>query len=496
MQATYIGALDQGTTSTRFILFDRQARPVAWHQLEHAQHYPQPGWVEHDASEIWRNTCTVIAHTLQEAGATPADVAAMGITNQRETVLVWDAETGQPLHRALVWQDTRTGSFCSTLPAQRCREVTGLPPATYFSGSKLRWLLQEVPAVRQAARRGTAMAGTIDSWLLYKLTGRHVTDVTNASRTQLMDLRTLRWSDEMLRLMDIPREVLPAIGASSSASFYGTTLPGGPLGEGVPVCGCLGDQQAALFGQACHEAGQAKCTYGTGGFLLLHTGARPTLSSHGLLSTVAFLREGEPASYALEGSVAMAGSLVQWLRDQLGIIASSGEVEALAASVPDNGGVYFVPAFSGLFAPHWDSTARGVIVGLTHHAGRGHIARSALEATAFQVRDVFAAMQADAGLRLPALRVDGGMTANSLLMQFQADVLGTAVVRPQCTETTALGAAFAAGLAVGFWGSLAELRALWQASATWKPTMTDEKREQLLHHWDMALERSKQWQPR
>jgi glycerol kinase len=461
-------------------------------QQEHAQVYPRPGWVEHDAAEIWDRTSQVIDGGLEAAGIDRSQLAAVGITNQRETTVVWDTETGEPLAPAIVWQDTRTDELCRELEADlgsdRFRSQTGLPIATYFSGPKLRWLLDNVPGLRSRAEAGTALFGTIDSWLTWKLTGRHISDVTNASRTLLMDIHSMDWDDVIADAMSVPITMLPEI--RSSSEIYGEA--GGPLG-GVPIAGILGDQQAALFGQACFEPGDAKNTYGTGCFLLLNTGIEVVPSNHGLLTTVAYQIGAEPARYALEGSVAIAGASVQWLRDSIGLIDSAAEVEALAASVEDNGDVYFVPAFSGLFAPHWRSDARGAIVGLTRFTTAGHLARATLEATAFQTRDVLAAMESDSGVKLGSLKVDGGMTGNELLMQFQADLLGVPTVRPRVAETTALGAAFAGGLAVGVWSGTEELATLWSEDRRWEPAMEPVERERLHRRWQEAVERSLGW---
>jgi glycerol kinase len=488
----YIGAIDQGTTSTRFIVFDHAGETVAVAQREHRQIYPQPGWVEHDPIEIRDNTYAVIAEALHGSGLGPGDLAAVGITNQRETTLLWDRATGEPIQNALVWQDTRVeplvADFAREGGSDRFREQTGLPLASYFSGLKLRWLLDNVPGARRRAERGELAFGTIDTWLLWGLAGLHVTDVTNASRTQLMDLATLDWDDGLLAAFGIPREVLPRIVPSSEV--YGVARA--PL-AGIPIAGILGDQQAALLGQACFEAGEAKNTYGTGCFLLMNTGTMPTRSSHGLVTTVAAKLGDAPATYALEGSIAITGALVQWLRDNLGLIRSSAEVETLAATVPDNGDVYFVPAFSGLYAPHWRADARGVIAGLTRFATAGHIARAALEATAYQTLDVVRAMEQDADMHIRSLRVDGGMVPNALLMQFQADMLDVPIIRPRCVETTALGAAYAAGLAVGYWRGVDELRRNWAVDRTWSPAMPAERREQLTAGWRKALGRSLDW---
>jgi glycerol kinase len=490
--AGYIGAIDQGTTSTRFIVFDHAGTIVAAEQMEHRQIMPRPGWVEHDAVEIWANTQTVIAGALARAGLAAGDLAAVGITNQRETTLLWDRATGQPVHNALVWMDTRTDALVQALAADggqdRLRARTGLPLATYFSGLKLRWLLDEVPGARARAEAGELLFGTIDTWLAWNLTGLHITDVTNASRTQLMDLETLDWDAEILALLDIPRACLPQI--RSSSEVYGTCR--GVL-EGVPLAGILGDQQAALFGQACLAPGEAKNTYGTGCFMLMNTGEKPFASTSGLLTTLGYKLGEAPAVYALEGSISIAGALVQWLRDNLGLIANAAEIEELAASVPDNGDVYFVPAFSGLYAPHWQSNARGVIAGLTRFAGKGHLARAALEATAFQTREVLDAMARDSGVAITELRTDGGMVVNELLMQFQADILGVPVVRPRVIETTALGAAYAAGLAVGYWASTEDIRDNWGEDRRWHPGMAEDQRAALYARWNKAVTRAMDW---
>jgi len=492
--AKYIGAIDQGTTSTRFILFDAQGEIVAQDRREHAQICPRPGQVEHDAGEIWRNTRLAIAGALAAAGARPADIAAVGVANQRETTLLWDRATGEPLHNALVWMDMRTDAlverFSKEIGADALRPATGLPLSTYFSSLKLVWLLETIPGARERARRGEIAFGTMDSWVIYNLSGGalHVTDCTNASRTQLMNLRTLDWDEEILSLFDIPRALLPRIGATSE--IYGAATA--PL-AGVPIAGAVGDQQGALLGQACFAPGQAKNTYGTGCFLLMNTGATPHLSRNGLLTTLAYKLGDAPPAYALEGSVAIAGALVQWLRDNLGIIARSEDIEPLAASVPDNGDVYFAPAFSGFFAPRWRLDARGIIAGLTRFSTKAHIARAALEAAAFQSRDALDAMAADCGAPIAELRVDGGMAANELLMQFQADILDAPVARPKHVETTALGAAFAAGLAVGFWAHSDDLAAHWRAERRWTPNMPPERRAQLLAGWEKAVARALGW---
>lgn len=498
MPAKYIAAIDQGTTSTRCILFDRTS-PVASAQKEHQQIFPQPGWVEHDPLEIWQRTQEVIRQACIKANIRKGEIAAVGITNQRETTVVWNRHTGKPYCNAIVWQDTRTKEICDELARDggqdRFRAKTGLPLATYFSGPKIRWILDNCAGVRAAAEKGDAIVGTIDSWLIWNLTGgaQHVTDVTNASRTMLMNLQALDWDAELLRTFNIPRQMLPRITSSSDPAGWGTTPSDSCFGEAIPICGNLGDQQAALVGQACFNPGESKNTYGTGCFVLLNTGTAPVQSKHGLLTTVAYKRGNDPAHYALEGSIAVTGSLVQWLRDGLGVIEKSSDVEALARSVPDNGGVYFVPAFSGLFAPYWRSDARGIIAGMTRFTNKGHIARAALEATALQTRDVIVAMEQDSGVELSSLRVDGGMAGNELLMQFQADVLGVEVVRPRITETTALGAAYAAGLAVGFWSDLDSLRKNWQRDRAWEPKMAPAQRDECCRQWRKAIERSLGW---
>ncbi len=493
----YVAALDQGTTSTRCILFDHSGRAVASDQKEHRQIYPQPGWVEHDPVEIWQRAQQVLAGALAKGGVRPDEIAALGVTNQRETTVVWEWATGRPIYNAIVWQDTRTADICSELSNRggqdRLRPKTGLPIATYFSGPKLRWILDNVAGARKRAEQGELLFGNIDTWLIWNLTGgprggAHVTDVSNASRTQMMNLETLEWDDEILDLMGIPGAMLPSIRSSSEA--YGEAT--GAL-VGVRVAGDLGDQQAALFGQTCFSPGEAKNTYGTGCFMLLNTGERPVPSSSGLLTTVGYKLGEEPATYCLEGSVAITGTLVQWLRDNLGLIEHSAEVETLARTVDDNGGVYFVPAFSGLFAPYWRSDARGAVLGLTRYANKGHLARAALEATAYQTREVLEAMKQDSGVELTALKVDGGMVHNELLMQFQADILGVPVIRPTVAETTALGVAYAAGLAVGFWERLEDLRANWSQDREWKPNMPAEERERLYRTWRKAVSKTFGW---
>ena len=494
----YIGAIDQGTTSTRFIVFDRAGKTVASAQKEHRQVYPQPGWVEHDAEEIWQRTQEVIAEAMDRAGLKAADLAAIGITNQRETTVVWNRKTGKPLANAIVWQDTRVANEVARFAREPgdafFRSRTGLPLSTYFSALKLRWILENIAGARQQADAGEILFGNIDTFLIWKLTGGekngiHVTDVTNASRTQLMNLKTLQWDAELLRAFSIPEKVLPEIRSSSEVYAH---VAAGPL-KGVAIAGVLGDQQAALVGQTCFKSGEAKNTYGTGCFLLMNTGESPVESKHGLLTTVAYKLANQPARYALEGSVAIGGALVQWLRDNLGIIQTSAEIEALAKSVADNGGVYMVPAFSGLYAPYWKESARGVIVGLTRYANKGHLARAVLEAVAFQTREVVEAMEQDSGIRLAVLRADGGMVSNHLLMQFQADILDREVVLPAIKETTSLGAAYAAGLAVGFFSSIEELREHWSAEKTWKPAMEQKHREQMYRQWKKAVTKSFDW---
>ena len=496
--SSFVGAIDQGTTSTRFIVFDQAGNIVASAQQEHPQIFPQPGWVEHAPMDIARNTDAVIAQALQSAKLTAKDLVAIGITNQRETTMIWDRRTGEPLHNALVWQDTRVDPLVAYFSGQggkdRFRAITGLPLASYFSGLKLKWLLDHVPNARALAAAGHLLFGTMDTWVLWNLTGGpngglHLTDVTNASRTQLMRLDTLQWDDELLETFTIPREVLPRIASSSEVYSH---VANGPL-KGLPISGILGDQQAALVGQTCFQPGEAKNTYGTGCFLLMNTGTQPVSSAAGLVTTVAYQFGTNPACFALEGSIAIAGALVQWLRDNLGLIRDSGDIEALAASVQDNGDVYIVPAFSGLYAPYWKDHARGVVTGLTRYANRNHIARAALEATAYQTRDVVAAMEQDSRIPLQQLRVDGGMVVNELLMQFQADILDVSVVRPKVTETTALGAAYAAGLATGYWKSVDDLRRNWGVSHTWQPRMSKEERGRLYSAWQKAVTRSFNW---
>ena len=494
----YVLAIDQGTTSTRAIIFDHSGSPVATGQLEHKQIFPKAGWVEHDPKEIWDNTREAIGQALSKANVTRHDIAAVGITNQRETTVVWDRATGKAVYNAIVWQDTRTQSIVDRVAqgdTARLQKQTGLPLATYFSASKIAWILENVDGARDRAEKGELAFGTTDSWVLWNLTGGtkggvHATDVTNASRTLLMDLKTLNWDQKLLDVFAIPASMLPEI--RSSSEVYGTAETKNLLRE-VPVAGILGDQQAATFGQAAFDKGESKNTYGTGNFLIVNTGEEIVHSKNGLITTVAYRLGDEAPRYALEGSIAVTGSLVQWLRDNLGIISSAPEVEELAASVSDNGGVYFVPAFSGLFAPHWRSDARGAILGLTRFANKGHIARAALEAVAFQTREVLDAVNADAGVDLAELKVDGGMVANEALMQFQADILDLPVVRPVVAETTALGAAYAAGLAVGFWKDLDELRANWQEDKRWEPAMKPAERERLMRNWSKAVSKTLDW---
>jgi glycerol kinase len=488
----YVAAIDQGTTSSRCIVFDHGGTIVAVDQKEHRQIFPKPGWVEHNAEEIWSNVQAVVTGALAKLSSQPKDLAAVGITNQRETTLVWDKATGKPVHNAIVWQDTRTDRLVRDLGGSygqdRFRDLCGLPLATYFSGPKARWILDGQPGLRKSAEAGELLFGTMDSWLIWKLTGRHVTDVTNASRTMLMNLQTLQWDDTLLAAIGVPRAMLPEI--CSSSEVYGNAT--GVL-RGVPVASALGDQQAALFGQTCFSTGEGKNTYGTGCFLLVNTGAKLVQSNNGLLTTVGYKIGGQPVVYALEGSIAVTGSLVQWLRDNLGLISNAAEIETLARSVDDNGGCYFVPAFSGLFAPYWQSNARGVIAGLTSYVTKGHIARAVLEATAWQTREVVDAMAADSGVALTTLKVDGGMTANALLMQFQADVLGVPVVRPVVSETTCLGAAYAAGLSVGYWPNIEGLRANWKKAVEWTPSMTAAERGKGFRKWKKAVKRSMDW---
>ncbi len=498
MEKKYAAAIDQGTTGTRFMVFDRAGRVVSSRYEEHEQVYPRPGWVEHDPMEIWAKSQQVIAGALEAGGIQPEELAAIGVTNQRETTVVWDPRTGQPLYNAIVWQCTRTTDICQALIDQgleeKFRERTGLPIATYFSGPKIKWLLDNVDGLRERAEQGQALFGNIDTWLIWNLTGgAHITDVTNASRTMLMNLHTLDWDEELLDLLGIPRAMMPTIRPSSDKEFYGHTLEDGPVGGVVPVCGALGDQQAALFGQVGYRRGEAKNTYGTGCFMLLNTGPEIVPSRSGLLTTVAYGLEEGQAVYALEGSIAITGAAVQWLRDNLGLIENAAQTEEIARSVEDAGGIYFVPAFSGLFAPHWDMYARGVIVGLTRYVTRAHLVRATLEAICYQSREVLEAMQADAGLELKALKVDGGAVQNDFLMQLQADILDVAVVRPTIRETTALGAAYAAGLAAGLWDSLDELRSNWSVERVFRPEWEEGRREEGYRGWHRAVQRARGW---
>ncbi|MBU0970079.1 MAG: glycerol kinase GlpK [Proteobacteria bacterium] len=500
----YLGAVDQGTTSTRFIVFDKNGAIISLSQMEHDQICQKPGWVEHDGSQIWKNTQSVITQALDKAGISGQDLAAIGVTNQRETVMVWDRHTGKPLHNAIVWQCTRSHETCKQLDKNHgkdgFRSKTGLPTATYFSGPKIKWMMDNNPEIKRAMDKGDAICGTMDAWIIWNLTGgpeggRHVTDVTNASRTLLMNLNTLEWDDEILKIMGIPKTCLPRIVPSSHATAFGKTKVDGPFKTQVPVGGALGDQQAALFGQTCFEPGEAKNTYGTGCFLLFNTGSTIRFSDHGLLTTVGYQIGSQNAVYALEGSIAYAGALVQWVRDNLGLVSSAPEIETLANTVKDNGDVYCVPAFSGLFAPYWRSDARGVIAGLTQFANKGHIARAVLEASAFQTKDIVEAINQDLGkgFDLKGLKVDGGMVANNTLMQFQADILNVSVTRPGVAETTALGAAYAAGLAVGFWPDTNALKENWHVHSTWEPDMEEPQRKALYAGWKKAVQRTLAW---
>jgi glycerol kinase len=500
--ADFVGAVDQGTTSTRFMIFDHSGNEVGIHQLEHDQILPQAGWVEHNPVEIWERTSSVIRTAMNAQGLQASDLAAIGITNQRETAVVWNRKTGRPYYNAIVWQDTRTDRIASALDREGkgdvIRQKAGLPPATYFSGGKIQWILENVDGVREAAEAGHAVFGNTDTWLLWNLTGgadggAHITDVTNASRTMLMNLETLDWDDELLSFFNIPRAMLPEIRPSSDPNGYGTTRANGPVGGEIMLTGDLGDQQAATVGQVCFAPGEAKNTYGTGNFMLLNTGTELVRSRNGLLTTVCYKFGEAAAVYALEGSIAVTGSAVQWLRDQLGIIRNAAESETLAAQVQDNGGVYFVPAFSGLFAPYWRSDARGAIVGLSRYNTNAHIARATLESICYQTRDVLEAMEQDSGVALDTLKVDGGITANNLCMQMQADIVGVPVSRPVVAETTALGAAYAAGLAVGFWKSTDELRENWNESQRWQPSWSDEQRSEGYAKWKKAVERTLDW---
>jgi glycerol kinase len=498
----FIAAIDQGTTSTRCIIFDKSGNIVGVHQKEHQQFYPRPGWVEHDPMEIWLCTQEVINDALLKASIKKGELAAIGITNQRETTIIWDRKTGKPYYNAIVWQDTRTKAICDHLASNggkdRFRDKVGLPLTTYFSGPKIQWLLEQVPGVRDAAEKGDAIFGNVDTWLIWWLTGgpgkgAHITDVTNASRTMLMNLETLEWDEVILHELNIPRTLLPQISPSSDPNLWGTTQENGVFNDLVPVCGDLGDQQAALVGQTCFSVGEAKNTYGTGCFMLLNTGEKIIHSQSGLLTTLAYRFGEKKPIYALEGSAAITGALVQWLRDNLEIISTSAQIEELAKTVENNGGIYFVPAFSGVFAPYWRSDARGVIVGLTRYINKGHLARAALEATAYQTKEILDAMEKDSAVTLKALKVDGGMVVNELLMQFQADLLNVPVIRPKITETTALGAAYAAGLAVHFWDNIEELKTNWEIDKRWQPQMSAENRQQLYREWLKAVERTFNW---
>lgn len=502
MAKKYAAAVDQGTTSTRFMIFDHGGNVVGVQQMEHEQIYPQAGWVEHDPMEIWARTQDVVKGGLQKAGVSADEIAAIGVTNQRETTIVWDKNTGKPYYNAIVWQDTRTDRICNDLAKDggqdRFRPKVGLPLATYFSGPKVKWILDNVDGVRAAAERGDAIFGNIDTWEIWWLTGgpdggAHVTDVTNASRTMLMNLKTLDWDDEILSIMGIPRPMLPKVRPSSDPKLYGTTPASGPLGTAIPVCGDLGDQQGALVGQTCYSPGEAKNTYGTGCFMLLNTGSEIVPSPSGLLTTVAYGVEESQATYALEGSIAITGAAVQWLRDNLKIIENAAETEEIARGIGDAGGIYFVPAFSGLFAPYWDMSARGVIVGLTRYVRKEHLVHATLESICYQTKDVLEAMQKDSGVELAALKVDGGAVKNNYLMQLQADILGVEVVRPTVGETTALGAAYAAGLATGFWQSLDDLRANWDVDRVFKPRWDEARREKGYAGWKQAVERARGW---
>ena len=501
--ADFIGAIDQGTTSSRFIIFDHEGRIRGLDQKEHRQIFPRPGWVEHEPMQIWHNTQEVIQGALAKAGIKGSDLAAVGITNQRETTVVWDRSTGRPFFNAIVWQCARTHEICRRLIEEggqdRFRETTGLPVSTYFSGPKIKWILDTVPEARQAAEKGDALYGTMETWIIWWLTGgpqggAHVTDVTNASRTMLMDLHTLTWDEEILKILDLPPSGLPRIVPSSDSASWGPTSESGPFKVRIPVCGAVGDQQAALVGQTCFGPGEAKNTYGTGCFLLMHTGHDPIPSQHGLLTTLAYQFSDRKPSYCLEGAIAIAGALVQWLRDNLGLINAAHEIEDLASQVQDTGGVYVVPAFSGLLAPYWRPDARGIIAGLTRYANKNHLARAVLEATAYQTRDIVEAMNKDSGVELKKLKVDGGMVANEMLMQFQADMLQVPVIRPQVAETTCLGAAYAAGIASGFWSGREELRNNWIEDKRWIPNMDPELRRTKYAKWKMAVEKTYGWE--
>ncbi|RLB93068.1 MAG: glycerol kinase [Deltaproteobacteria bacterium] len=498
----YVGSIDLGTTSNRFILFDKQGNIFASAQKEHKQIFPRPGWVEHDPMEIWENTCSVITQVLDKTGISAESIDSIGITNQRETSVVWNQKTGKPYYNAIVWQCTRTDDICKNLAEETGQafftEKTGLPAATYFSGPKLKWVLDNIPDAKKDIVSGDVLFGTIETWIIWWLTGgpgkgSHITDVSNAGRTLMMNIHSLQWDKDLLDVLDIPLSVLPDIKPSIDSNTWGRTLKDGPFRGEIPICGALGDQQAALFGQTCFSKGEAKNTYGTGCFLLMNTGTTPVISRHGLLTTVGYQLNNEKAVYCLEGSIAIAGALVQWMRDNLGIIKSAGEIEALAKTVEDNGDVYFVPAFSGLFAPYWRSDARGIIAGLTGFVNKGHLARAVLEANAYQTLDIVTAMKKDSQVDLTLLKVDGGMVMNQLLMQFQSDMLNVRIIRPTIIETTALGAAYAAGLASGFWKDMNELKANWSEKKRWVPSMPPEKREALYAGWKKAIERSFNW---
>jgi glycerol kinase len=498
----YIGSIDQGTTSTRFSIFDNNGNIIAKHQLEHHQIYPHPGSVEHDPLEIWQRTQDVISIVLKGSGINPTKIAGLGITNQRETTVIWDRNTGKPFGNAIVWQSLHSAEICESLArdggTDRFRSKVGLPISPYFSGPKIKWLLDNIPGARKAAEKGNALFGNIDTWLIWWLTGGpdkgvHTTDVTNASRTMLMDLKKMDWDMEILKILEIPHQMMPEIKSSIEPKAYGFTVKEGPFGTSIPICGDLGDQQAALFGQTCFHPGDAKNTYGTGCFLLLNTGTQPVPSTHGLLTTLGYRISGSPAVYCLEAPIAMAGSVVQWLRDNMKIINTSSEIEALAAEAEDNGGVYLVPAFSGLLAPYWDTRARGTLIGLTGYSNRSHIARAVLEATAFQTKDLFEVMEEDSKVKLNQLKVDGGMVVNNLLMQFQADILGIPVIRPKVTETTSVGAAYAAGLAAGVWRDTEELTMKWTIDQVWQPKMDKETINKLCTGWRKAVQRSCEW---
>jgi len=502
IMSNYVGSIDLGTTSNRFILFDKKGNIFASAQKEHKQIFPKPGWVEHDPLEIWKNTCSVIKEVMDKPSVSVASIDSIGITNQRETSIVWNRETGKPYYNAIVWQCTRTDDICKNLVSEAGEgfftQKTGLPVATYFSGPKVKWVFDNIPEVKQDVFSGNVLFGTIETWIIWWLTGgpkngSHITDVSNASRTMMMNIHSLEWDKDLLETMDIPLSILPDIKPSIDSNTWGVTQKSGPFKGKIPVCGALGDQQAALFGQTCFSKGEAKNTYGTGCFLLMNTGNTPIISRHGLLTTLGYQINNESAVYCLEGSIAIAGALVQWMRDNLGLIKSAAEIEDLAKTVDDNGDVYFVPAFSGLFAPYWRSDARGIIAGLTRFANKGHLARAVLEASAYQTRDIITAMKKDSGVDLTLLKVDGGMVLNELLIQFQSDILNVPLIRPKVIETTALGAAYAAGLATGFWSSIQDLKTNWSEEKRWLPSMPEKKREELYARWGKAIERSFDW---